>query len=462
LAVGMLADTMRRINNSRPEPDRRPGPPDRWRPPRPYDFEPPRRVVYIEQSPVVATTVQTTSAATTEPVKLLSLIENPTTIIVPTAPKDVVNKAKKLLAKEIVKKLESVVESLEDSVMTEDKANSIAQKFINEGKDKKKVSDFLSAINSGDADIAGKIVTELSDDPFEANKIVKEINLNKQITEFSESIQDENFTKQDSSNLKKLIDKAKLSLKIKKNVQKAIKEFDEYLGILEILTSYKASSKETILAPTGVVTVIYCPSLQQDVAYALDSQVYIINGDEFGKDEEDISATFPKIPVYNNPISQSTQQTKQVNLINSTDRTATYHLDDNTSRTLEAGKKATFDLPSSETIRVRSQGRWKAFSVGTGNYAFNYSGGVWSIVSNQLTITLDNSANPLPFTCFINEQEHTIGPGEQISFTASNGVFDVQFARNENVNNRATYVIEENGSYKIGLDQKDNKWALFQ
>ncbi|MDR2171630.1 MAG: hypothetical protein LBP59_15920 [Planctomycetaceae bacterium] len=453
------------LNNLSNRPPNRPP----FRPPYRPPYRPPVEVHYVPaptyvQTPSVVTpaTVQNATANAAEQVKPLTLTENPTIINAPLAPKDIVNKAKKDVNKAIEKKLDDLIELLEESVMSEERATAIAQKFISEGKDKKKVSNFLSAINNDNSEFAEKIVMELTDDPLEGMKIAGEISLSKKIAEFSDSIESDEFSKQDSKELEKLISKANLPSKTKKEVKKIINILESNLEVLEILKEYKPSTKTTILAPTGVVTVIYCPSLQQDVAYALDDDTYIVNGNEVAKDEEDISGSFPKVPAYNNPISQSTQQISQISLTNSTSRTATYHLDDNISRKLESGKKATFDVPSSGVVHISSQGRWKAFTIGAGNYDFDYTGGAWSVVSKPITVTLDNSANPLPFTCFIDRTEYTIDPGDRISFTSSNGILDIQFARNENTNNRASYIIEESVTYKIGLDQKDNKWALFQ
>jgi hypothetical protein len=260
--------------------------------------------------------------------------------------------------------------------------------------------------------------------------------------------------------LKKLIDKAKLPPKVKKDAQKTLGTFKDALKILDILTTFKESSKAVIPVPTDVVTVIYCPSLSTETVYAIDSETYLMKGDEFQIAEEDISDAFPQIPVYSNPVALSIQSTNQISLVNTTDRSATYRLDDNVSRTLASGKKASFSVPKSGTVSIISQGYWKSFSVGSGNYTLTYSNKAWSIVVKPVVVTLSN-ASPLPFYCFADRTEYTINSGEYVTFTSSNGILDLQFARSEDTGNRAVYQLEENASYKIGLDQRDNKWALF-
>jgi hypothetical protein len=140
-----------------------------------------RLIQYIVQS--VQAVVQTRSVSEPQ----LTSPQNSTTNV-PKIPKDVVGKNKNLVNKEIFAALESLVESLEDAIMTREKMNTIAQKFIDEGKDKKKVDNFLNAINNGDVATAGKLLSEMSDNNFEGIKIVNEINLGKQISDFDESV----------------------------------------------------------------------------------------------------------------------------------------------------------------------------------------------------------------------------------------------------------------------------------
>jgi hypothetical protein len=436
---------------------------ENWnRPPyRPPVYVTPQPRTVIVQSPTTTVTpavVKTDTASVTEPP--LTLTKNSTTVTAKSATKDIVNKTKNILNKEIAEKLESFIDSLKDSVMSEEKANIIAQNFLDEGKDKKKIADFLNAVNNGDAQIAGKLVSELSDDPFEGNKITQLINLGTQLSEFEETLQNGEFEPSDISDLKKLIDKAKLPTKVKKEAQKFLGSFKDILKIRDILTAFKEYSKTVIPVPINDVTVIYCPSIPADNIYAVDFETFLMKGDGFKIVEEDISDAFPQIPVYSNPVSPSVQQTKQVCLINTTNQTATYRLDDKVSRTLASGKKASFAVPTSGTINIISQGYWKAFSVGSGNYSLDYSNKTWSIVVNPIKITIINNS-PLPFHCFADRTEYTINSGEQILFTSSNGILDLQFARNEDTGNRVVYQLEESASYKIGLDQRDNNWALF-
>ncbi|MDR1485090.1 MAG: hypothetical protein LBT09_09745 [Planctomycetaceae bacterium] len=454
--LGIAAEAARRDRERREWERRESYRDNRYRPrPTVYVQQEPRTVIVQSPTPAV---VQTATATVAE--QPVTLTKNTTTVTAKQATKDVVNKAKNALNKEIAEKLESFIDSLKDSVMSEEKAEEIAKKFIDEGKDKKKIADFLNAVNNGNAETAGKLVSELTDDPFEGSKIAQTINLGTQLSELIETVQSGDFNSNDISDLKKLIDKAKLPAKVKRDAQKTFNAFKASFKILDILTAFKESSKTVIPVPTDDVTVIYCPSLSADAVYALDSETYLIKGDEFHIEEEDISDAFPQIPVYSNPVPTSAQQTIQISLVNTTDRTATYRLGDKVSRTLASGNKASFSVPESETIDIVSQGRWKSFSVGSGNYALAYSSGVWSVVVKPITVTLTNST-PLPFHCFADRTEHTINSGEQVAFTSSNGVLDLQFARSEDIGNRAVYQLEESASYKIGLDQRDNKWALF-
>jgi hypothetical protein len=457
-ALNVAAEAARRDRERREWENRYYNPP-RPRPPV-YVQQPTTRTVIV-QSPTTTVTpavVQTNAASVTEPP--LTLTKNSTTVTAKPATKDVVNKAKDILNKEIAEKLESLLDSLKDTVMSEEKAKEIAEKFVAENKDKKKVADFLNAVSNDDAEVAGKLVSELADDPFEGNKIAKAINLGSQLSDLGETVQNGKLSAQDIADLKKLIDKATLPAKVKKETQKTLAAFKDSFKILEILTEFKESSKTEIPVPTSEVTVIYCPSLPSNAVYAVNSETYLMKGEEFSIAEEDISEAFPQIPVYTNPAPQSVQQTNQISLVNTTDRTATYRLDDKVSRTLESGKKASFSVPNSKTISIISQKYWKEFSVESGNYTLAYSGGIWSVVVKPITVTLINNS-PLPFYCFADRTEHIINSGEQISFTSSNGVLDLQFARDENIGNRAVYQLEENASYKIGLDQRDGKWALF-
>ncbi|MDR2346879.1 MAG: hypothetical protein LBE18_12520 [Planctomycetaceae bacterium] len=455
-SLGRVIDDAARRDRERREAERHYNRPP-YRPPV-YVQQPPRTVIIQSPATVTSASVQTENAAVAE--SPLTLTKNTTIVTAKPATKDIVNKAKNVLNKEIAEKLESFIDSLKDSVMSEEKANTIAQKFLDEGKDKKKIADFLNAVNNGNAETAGKLVSELTDDPFEGSKIVQTINLGTQLSELEETIQNGEFEPSDISDLKKLIDKAKLPAKVKKDAQKTLAAFKNALKILDTLTSFRESSKAVIPVPTNAVTVIYCPSLQADAVYAVDSETYLIKGDEFSVAEEDISDAFPQIPVYSNPVLQSTQTKNQISLANTTDRTVTYRLDDKVSRTLTSGKKASFAVPTSGTISVISQGYWRSFSVGSGNYSLDYSNKAWSIVVNPIKVTISNNS-PLPFYCFIDRTEYTINSGEQISFTSNNGILDLQFARSEDTGNRAAYQLEDSASYKIGLDKRDNKWALF-
>jgi hypothetical protein len=394
----------------------------------------------------------------------LNLTKNTTTIAATPATKNVVAKAQNALKKEISTGTAKLVDSLKEEVMPEEKVDAIKQKLIEEGKDKMKVVSFASAIEEGETDNAVKLISELMDDPFELMKITKEINLAKKLSELGESLQGDDLgTTSDLNKLKKLIDKSNLSSKIKKNVKKTIEALNVSLQILETLAAFKESSlPSTIFAPTGAVTVITVPTLEQDVVYAIDTGTYIIYGDEFAIGEENISVAFPQIQVYSNPVAQSSQRITQINLSNTTGRSASYYLDDRTTRTLNSGNVATFDVPDSGTINVRSQGRWKAFTVGSGNYSLEYDNGTWSVAAKSITVTLDNSANPVPFHCFVDRTEYTINPGEQMAFTSSIGILDIQFARGEDTGNGTNYIFEESTTLKAGLDQRDNKWALFQ
>jgi hypothetical protein len=456
--LGIAAEAARRDRERREWENRYNPPPPR---PRPQVYVQPQPRTVIVQSPTTTVTpavVQTDTASVTE--QPLTLTKNSTVVTAKPATKEIVTKTKNILNKEIAEKLESLIDSLEEMVMSEEKSEEMAKKFLGENKDKKKIADFLSAVNNGDAEVAGKLVSELADDPFEGNKIAKSINLASQLAELGETVQSGEFSSQDIAELKKLIDKATLPAKIKKDTQKILAAFKDSFKILEILTAFKESSKTVIPVPTSSVTVIYCPSFQADGIYAVDSETFLMKGDEFSIVEEDISDAFPQIPVYSNPVSPSTSQTKQVSLVNTTNQTASYRLDDKVTRTLGSGKKVSFPVPNSGTINIISQGYWKAFSVGSGNYTLDYSNKAWSIVVNPIKVTISNDS-PLPFHCFVDKTEYTINSGEQISFTSSNGILDLQFARNEDTGNRAVYQVEESASYKIGLDQRDGKWALF-
>ncbi|MDR2439312.1 MAG: hypothetical protein LBE12_08085 [Planctomycetaceae bacterium] len=455
-SLGRVIDDAARRERERREWERRYNQPP-YRPPV-YVQQPTRTVIVQSPTTVTSASVQTENASVTE--TPLTLTKNSITVTAKPATKDVVNKAKNVLNKEITEKLESFIDSLKDSVMSEEKANIIAQKFLDEGKDKKKIADFLNAVNNGDAETAGKLVSELADDPFEGNKIAQTINLGTQLAELEDTIQNGEFEPSDISDLKKLIDKAKLPAKVKKDAQKTLGIFKNTLKILDILTEFRESSKTIIPVPTDIVTVIYCPSLPAESVYAIDSETYLMKGEEFRIAEEDISDAFPQIPVYSNPVLQSAQTTNQISLVNTTNQTATYRLDDKVSRTLTSGKKASFSVPKSGTISIISQGYWKSFSVGSGNYSLDYSSKAWSIVVNPIKVTISNNS-PLPFHCFADRTEYTINSGEQISFTSNNGILDLQFARSEDTGNRAAYQLKDSASYKIGLDQRDNKWALF-
>jgi hypothetical protein len=421
-----------------------------------------RTVVVQAPSAPAQIPVQVGTTRVAEPPKV-TLAKNTTAVTAKPATKEVVNKAKNALNKTMGDKLETFLDSLEDATMTEDKANALAQKWLDEGKDKKQISDFLNAINNGDEDIAGKLASDLTGDPLEGSKIAKAVKLGRQLSELQDSVQNGEFGTQDFADLKKLIDRANLPAKSKKSSQRILAGLKDNLKLLEILTAFKDLSKTVIPAPTTAVTVIYCPSIPSDAIYAVDTETYMVKGNEFSIEEEDISDAFLQIPVYANPVPQSTSTTpvNQCRLVNSSGRTATYRLEDNTSRTLEQGQNVSFPVTASGTISVSSQGRWKSFSVGTGTYKLDYSGGAWSVVVEAITVTLDNYGNPLPFYCFVDGTEQLLNPGEQVTFNSENGVIEIQFARNEDTRNRAVYQFENSATYKIGLNQTDGKLALF-
>ncbi|GHT45565.1 hypothetical protein FACS189454_05270 [Planctomycetales bacterium] len=436
---------------------------ERWRQQYMQSVQPRTIVVQQTQSaptetPAIPVSV---SANSVKPQPPLALKKNVNSVFAQPATKDVVNKAKTALKKEIAAKLESILDLMGEEIMDEEKANVLAKKFMDEGKDKNKITAFLAAVNNNDAAAAGTLAAELTGDPLEGNKITKSISFGNELSDIRDSIQNGDFGSQDFSDLKKMIGKSKTSSKVKKNIQKLLAGVKNSFDVLEIFEAYKDLAKTIIPAPTSPVTVVYCPSLAQNVVYAVNSETFMIYGDAFAIAEDDISYAFPQIPVYANPVPQDKQQSYQVSVVNSSDRTATYRLDDNASRTLAPGTRATFSAPKSGAVNISSRGRWKPFYVAPGTYSFAYSDGDWSLTTLQIAITLDNSENPLPLCCFAAGQELVVAAGESVTLNSGTGILEIQFARDENTDHRATYLFESDGVYKIGLDQRDNKWALF-
>ena len=142
--------------------------------------------------------------------------------------------------------------------------------------------------------------------------------------------------------------------------------------------------------------------------------------------------------------------------------TATYYLDDNTTRTLNPGTQASFALPASNTISVNSRGRKTSFNVGKGRYSLSQGGNnTWSIEATRVSVSLDNTANPFPLHCFINRVPHTVVSGDRLDLNAAGGIIDIRFARDEDMSSAARYQFDASGTYKIGIDKRDGKWALF-
>ena len=438
----------------------------------PYHRPPQIQTVYVR--PPATTTAATTATpaivqtqtahtvATQSPT--LVLTPNPTAVTVKKLPKDVIRKIEKELKKIAVEIWEPIADELETATLNEDKAASLAQTLIDEGKDKKKIAELLVAIENGEADVAAKLISEMTDDPLAGNKVSKEIKFGVLLSEIEDQLAEGSFDASDISSWKKDIAKMKLPSKQQKIVNKGLDALKDVLELIEIFNGYKENAKLNVTAPIGPVSIIYCPSLSLTSAYALDEGVYIAGTDEdyFWTDEDYLSMlNLP--PTYAvTPIVQTKSDVNSTTIINDTEQTATYYLDDNAARKLTPGTQATFDTPRSATVSLNSGGRKRPFTVKAGKYYLSYDGNnAWSLKQSQLTVTLDNSENPLSVECFVNRSPHTVSAGGRLDMKIDGGIIDIQFARDENISNAARYQFDSNGTYKIGICKQDGKWALF-
>lgn len=465
--INRLAEQQNRPPHHHPHhPPHRPpyGPP---RPPQSSYYRPPARTVYVQAQPQVTPTASArveTAQTVAAPLPPPALTPNPARTDIKKAPKEVIRKIESALKKKAYKIWEPVADELEKAAMDEDKAAALAKQLIDEGKDTKKVAELLVAIEKGEADLASKLITELTEDPLTANKISKEIKFGELLSEITDQISEGDFDSSDLSSWKKAIGKMKLPTKQQKAANKGLAAMKEVLELIELFSEYKENSKWVIAAPTGPVSIIYCPTLGQTNVYALDENVFVAgtNEDDFWADEASLDM-IDLPPAYSvAPIPQTREDVNSTTLVNETGQTATYYLDDGATRQLVSGTQAAFEVPGSATVSLSSGGRKRPFTVEKGRYYLSYDGGnIWSLKLPRFSVTLDNSDNPLPLECYVNRSPHTVPAGGRLDLKAESGVIDIQFARDENASNGARYQFDSTGTYKIGIGKQDGKWALF-
>jgi len=448
-------------------PGRPPYPPGR--PPGGYYQQP--RTVYIQQQapatptaaapPVQVEVTATSSSSSSSP---LSLTPNITRATVKAAPKDVVKKIRDALKKDAIKQWDKIADGFDETMMNDEKAAVLAKKLLDEGGDTKKVSELLLAIENGEADIASRLITDLTGDPLKANQVAKEMKFGALLAEITDQLAEGEFTVSDINTWKKSFAKMKLAQKQQRTIDRCLAALKGILEFVELLGDYKEYTKVGVPVPTDPVTIVFCPCLTPDSVYVLDSTTFIVGTkDDMFSVDEGYLGMLATPPVYaGTPIAQTTTDVNAVTLVNSSSQTATYYLDDNTARTLAPGTQASFALPSSNTVSVNSRGRKTPFNVGKGKYVLSYGGNnTWSISATQVSVTLDNTANFFPLHCFINRNPHTVAPGDRLDLNAASGIIDVRFARDEDMSSTARYQFDTSGTYKIGIDRRDGKWALF-
>lgn len=452
--------------------NQRPPFPPGGRPPYPpYDRYggPPIRTVYVQQpaapaAPPQQVQVAVTAVSASTSSTPLSFVPNITVATTPAAPKEVVKKMMDALKKNAYKQWDKIADGFDDALMTDEKAAFLAKKLLDTGQEKKKVSELLIAIENGETDIAGRLVSDLTGDPLEGMQVTKAMKFGELVSEITDQLEEGTFTNSDISAWKKAFAKMKLAAKQQKAVDRCLAELKGILDFIEILSDYKPSVKP-IPVPTDPVALVFCPTLPNGAVFALDSMRFLVGTDDdvFSVDEGYLVDKVAIPPTYaTTPVSQTTTTVNAVTLVNSANQNATYYLDDNTGRTLAPGTQATFAVPGSGSISVNSRGRRSPFTVGTGRYSLSYTGNnTWSVTTALVSVTLDNFGNPFPLNCFVNREPYIISPGGHLGLELEGGVIDVQFARGEDVSQTARYQFDANGTYKIGLDKRDGKWALF-
>ncbi|MDR1485091.1 MAG: hypothetical protein LBT09_09750 [Planctomycetaceae bacterium] len=376
--------------------------------------------------------------------------------------------------------------------------NFSAEKIIAQMKEKKATvadqSAMITAINEGDAAAVQRIWLVVTGDVKASGRLSQTVKLLSVLDNFTESIEDDEFSADDFKDFRKTFEKHKSDKDTDKKIKTILSSLALLMdvhGQLSALRLSKTKTKtakpsvtETVNASKETVTLIIRPEQNPKDVFAVNDNTFIVG--KKGELLEVVKGTLDdfvqkQIVIDETPVASSVPE-NQITLSNPAENAESVRFGlGSETKTLAVGESQTYPLPSSGEVKIYTT---KTRTVSSGwrrrnqtqtyqdSRSFSVTAGITyefqsdtengkKIVPRPVELTLDNRHGTMPFHLIVDDQPVTIEPSETKSFHSDNGILTIRFARSEEPNDIVSITFYKSKICKPAVAKNDNKWALF-
>jgi hypothetical protein len=326
----------------------------------------------------------------------------------------------------------------------------------------------LQAIRTGNAAQAQILWTQITGDAASGQELYGEVELQHAFSSLSEKALSGTLSSGDLRMARTRLSKMNLPAEARRGVTKTFKQLEDLTKIRTALDSAVAgSASSTATVPAGVASVIYNPGLPSQSILSLGNG-YLMVGlggtGSFSLASCNVvqSLGWPSCEAPPLAESQASEYSDGVLVMNPVENEATVHYTvSGHSYSMAPGHKQ--HLPAGTNWRVEFDrgGKWgkKAYTLTTGGYYFAPSEQGWELYSKTFECALDNTGNPNPFHCVVQNKYVTLAPGEVRSWTCTYPLL-VRYDRGNGSASRQLEFVNA-GTYRVAINTTDNLWELY-
>ncbi|MDR1289798.1 MAG: hypothetical protein LBK06_01205 [Planctomycetaceae bacterium] len=390
----------------------------------------------------------------------------------------------------VKEKLEEQIELVREILSESNFSNeSISAKLKEKNASAANQSAMITAIDDGDTTTVQRIWIEVVGDVKEAGQLSRMVKFLSELSEFEKSIDDKEIEAGGFKNIRKAFEKIKLGNEIEKKLKPVITsialiaEVNELLAALKLPKGLQVLDDGAIYLPEDEVTIIINPKQNPNDIFAVNESMFIVGQKEktFDVIKGTLDDFVPKLPDAAESQITSQDAGNQVTLSNPASNTESVNFNlTKDAVTLASGATQSYPFPPNGQITInvtktrlvttgrRRQLPQKYKDTQTANiaagvtYDFQVDGDKnVKIVPRPVSITLDNSKGTVGFNLLVDGRLETIEPSGTKTFTADDGILNIQFARSEDINDTASLNFYQSITIKPAISTKDGKWALF-
>ncbi|MDR1053795.1 MAG: hypothetical protein LBL39_06430 [Planctomycetaceae bacterium] len=440
----------------------------------------------VDDTTIVTSIPTSIKSQTNDSVDPAGCPPNPIATSAPFASVATIKSIQSAVKEKLEEQIELVREILSESTFS---AELISVKLKEKNASAANQSAMITAIDEGDTTTVQRIWIEVVGDVKEAGQLSRIVKFLSELNKFEESVDEKEIEAGSFKDTRKAFEKIKLGKEVEKKLKPVITsialitEVNELLATLKFPKGLQVLDDGAIYLPDDEVTIIINPKQNPKDIVAINESTFIVGQKEkpFDVIKGTLDDFVPKFLTVAEPQITSQDTGNQITLSNPATNTESVNFNlTKDAVTLASGATQSYPFPPNGQITInitktrmvttgrRRQQPQKYKDTQTANvaagvtYDFQVDGDKnVKIVPRPVSVTLDNSKGTVEFNLLVDGRLETIEPSATKTFTADDGILNIQFARSENNNDSTSLNFYQSKTIKPAISTNDGKWALF-